>query len=220
MKRLNKLLLRLQFDYLSIVILLTFFISSVGVAQQNPWKFVKEKEGIKVYYRTSTAGNINEVKITSHFETDARSLISAITDVVRYPDWVYGAVDSRVLKQVSAHEMIYYNKIDFPWPLSDRDIAVHSKISHNLKTGVITSVSKAEPKSTPIVDNHVRIESFNSQWAFTPAKNRGFDGEYTFSSDPGGNLPVWAINLALDEGPFKTIVNFKKLVSNERYHLN
>jgi sterol desaturase/sphingolipid hydroxylase (fatty acid hydroxylase superfamily) len=189
----------------------TFF----ATAQQNPWKFIKEKDGVKVFYRASVSGNINEVKITTTFETLSNPLITTLTDVNNYPKWVYGASDSRLVKQLAPLEMEYYNKIDFPWPLTDRDVVVHSKIERNPKTGVITSTSSARPKNLPLQDGYVRIKLFESRWLFTPKPNGIIEGEYTFTSDPSGNIPSWAVNLALDEGPVTTIINFKKILKQE-----
>jgi hypothetical protein len=189
---------------------LSFFI--VGVNAQGPsWRLAKETDDMKVYYRTVPESNINEVKITTTFNASMSTIVSVLTDVNDYPKWVYKASESNIVNRISPFEMNYYNKLDFPWPLSDRDIVVHSRISQDAKTKVVYSISEANSKLLPLKKDLVRMKEFKSKWTFTP-KGASVLGEYEFTSNPAGNIPTWMINLALDEGPVRTIQNFKKLI--------
>jgi hypothetical protein len=180
-------------------------------AQSSEWKFVKESNGVKVYYKTVEGSDIKEVKITTSFNASMNAIISVLTDVENYPKWVYGAVKSKEVSRQSAHDLNYYNKIDFPWPLSDRDIVIHTHITQDPKTKVVHSVSNANSSLVPLEKGYVRMTKFNSKWTFTPNGNN-IKGEYEFRSNPGGNIPSWMVNMALDEGPVKTIQNLKKLI--------
>lgn len=193
-----------------------FFLSLRIYAQESTWRFVKETQGIKVYYREIPNKNINEVKIMTSFETNLSTIVEALTDVETYPSWVYKAISSKTIKRFSPNEMIYYNKLDFPWPLNDRDIAIHTKLIQNQQSKEVISVSFAESASIPKYTKYVRIEEFNSRWVFKP-KNGIIEGEYVFRSNPGGNIPTWLVNLSLDEGPTKTILNFKKILLEKKY---
>jgi len=196
------------------VLILAVIVQSNCFAQQTNWQFVKETNGVKVYFRETPGNPIKEVKILTTFNAPINSIISALTDVDSYPSWVYGALESRVVKRISTSEMMYYNKLDFPWPLTDRDILIHTRI---IKEGdMVYSVSEAKSDELSPSNDLVRITRFKSKWAFKPIGNR-VQAEYVFSSDPGGNIPVWMINLALDQGPLKTIQNFKKLMAKPIY---
>ncbi len=41
--------------------------------------------------------------------------------------------------------------------------------------------------------------------------------EYYIYSDPGGSLPDWLVNMALDVGPRETIKNIRGFVQQEKY---
>lgn len=196
--------------------ILLVLISMTTFSQESPWKFVKETNGIKVYFRTVANSNLNEVKIQTTFNSNLSTIVETLRDVNAYREWVYKAAYSYTVKEFNANEMEYYNKFNFPFPLDDRDVVIHSKIQQNPQTKVVTSVSYAKLDIVPENKNVVRIKDFHSKWTFI-AKNNLVYGEYIFKSNPGGNIPVWLINLSLDEGPIKTIQNFKQQLLLEKY---
>ncbi len=192
------------------------FLSFKIYSQEPNWRFVKEAQGIKVYYREIPQNNLNEVKIQTTFNANLSTIVEALKDVEAYPSWVYKANSSKTLKIYGPNELIYYNKLDFPWPLSDRDIAIHTKIVQDQNSKEVTSISFAVPNSIPKIQDLVRISEFNSMWVFKPINGK-VQAEYTFKSNPGGNIPAWMVNMSLDEGPIKTIQNFKKILVSKKY---
>ncbi len=198
------------------LIILLFFTSVYTFSQERPWKFVKETNGVKVYFRTIENSHLHEVKIQTTFTGNLSTIVEALKDVQAYTQWVYKAVNSYTVKEFNAYEMEYYNRIDFPFPLDDRDIVIHSIIQQNRQNKIVTSTSYAKPSVLPENKNMVRIKEFHSKWTFVPKNNLVY-GEYVFSSDPGGNIPVWLVNLSLDEGPVRTIRNFKKQLLLDKY---
>jgi hypothetical protein len=198
---------------LSMLLILT---SMTTFSQESTWKFVKETNGVKVYFRTIANSNLNEVKIQTTFNSNLSTIVEALRDVNAYREWVYKAAYSYTVKEFSANEMEYYNKFNFPFPLDDRDVVIHSKILQNPQNKVVTSVSYAKLDIVPENKNVVRIKDFHSKWTFI-AKNNLVYGEYIFKSNPGGNIPAWLINLSLDEGPIKTIQNFKQQLQLDKY---
>ena len=194
-----------------------FVFPSKKVEDEKKWIFLKEKEGIKVYFHQSSKNTINEVKIVTTFKTNLSTITEVFKDVESYPKWVYKAQNSNIVKKINPLEIEYYNHLDFPWPIDDREIVIHNTISQNQKTKILISVSYASNTLIQKKDKFVRITNFNSKWTFIPLNNGLVNGEYIFKSDPGGNIPVWLINLSLDEGPIKTITNFKKQLALPQY---
>jgi hypothetical protein len=197
--------------------LILFLILGHNVfAQQSKWRFVKETNDIKVFYRELPNTNLKEVKIQTTFNSSLSAFVEALTDVDSYPKWVYKDLKSRKIKEIAPGESIYYNMLDFPWPLNDRDVVIHTKVTQNPQTKEVTSVSYAMPKVLPNTEEVVRIKEFNSKWVLTPVDKK-IVAEYVFSSNPGGNIPVWMVNMSLDAGPVHTIQNLKKLLLSDKY---
>lgn len=196
---------------------LFLFLSTFASGQKNDWKFIKETEGIKVYFRESEGGGIKEVKMITLFDAKLSSVIECLKDVEAYPKWVYKATYSTTLFRYSNNDVVYYNYIDFPWPMQDRDIAVQSIITQDPTTRIITSRSFAKWDAKPMQKDIIRIQDFKSTWTLKPNSSGKVEGEYVFRSNPGGSIPTWAVNLGLDEGPLKTLKGLKKLIKEPKY---
>jgi hypothetical protein len=199
--------------------LLTLFVTTFSFAQRpSPeWRFIKEVEGVKVYYRESQDSNIKEVKMQTTFNANLSSIVECLKDVDNYPKWVYKATYSKMLLKYNDNDVVYYNYIDFPWPMQDRDIAVQSRISQDAKTRVVTSESFAKWDAEPFKKDVVRIQEFKSKWTLTPIADGKVWGEYVFRSNPGGNIPTLLINSSLAEGPLRTLKGFKNLLQDAKY---
>ena len=197
------------------VLFLLFFSGTIPI--QNDWRFWKDTGGVHIYYMEIPNSNLKSVKMKTIFDASLSSIVEALKDVNEYPKWVYKATYSKTLFTYSPNDVVYYNYIDFPWPLQDRDIAVQSKITQDFNTKIVRSVSFAKWDAAPFKKDVVRIQEFNSVWTFTPLPNGKVDGEYVFRSNPGGVIPTWLVNFGLDEGPLKTISAFKEMLKQEKY---
>ncbi|MEM1121376.1 MAG: hypothetical protein AAGJ18_13070 [Bacteroidota bacterium] len=107
--------------------------------------------------------------------------------------------------------------MDFPWPLDDRDLIVRSTMNQDPITKVVRSESFNEPDYIPVKKGLVRIPSLHLWWEFTPKESGVVEVEYFLSSDPGGLIPAWMINLALDQGPTQTIKAFREILKKPKY---
>ncbi|MDX2133613.1 MAG: START domain-containing protein [Saprospiraceae bacterium] len=178
------------------------------------WMFKSEKEGVKVYHRQTTG--IFELKLTTSINTNLHGLISLFEDASTYSQWSYKVTDSYMVHKNSETDFYYYARIDFPWPLSDRDVVMHATLYQNKDLSVFTH-SVAVPDYIPEVPGVVRIRETQTNWRMFPGKDGWLYIEYYLKSDPGGNIPDWAVNMALESGPMETIKNIRKELKNPRY---
>jgi hypothetical protein len=140
-----------------------------------------------------------------------------LSEVENYPKWGYKVLDSKELKRVSDTETYYYSKLDFPWPLDDRDIIVHSKMEQDPITRRITATSISSPDYLPGNKGVVRMRNAHTTWTLLPGPGGWTYVEYYIYSDPGGSLPDWLVNMALDVGPRETIKSIRNFVQQEKY---
>jgi hypothetical protein len=198
-----------------LLLFLTLACSPVLLFSQNEWVFKNEKEGVKVYYRKTS--DIQEVKLISSIKVPLSGLIQLFSEVELYPTWGYKVMESRLIKKVSDTEMYYYSRLDFPWPLSDRDLVMHTKLEQDPVTRKIIATSKAVPNMAPEVADVVRITNATTQWTLIPGAGGWLYTEYYIYSSPGGNIPDWMINMAVDVGPRETIKNIRNIVQQYKY---
>lgn len=199
--------------FLSALFALTVFFSEAQNAEN--WKLKSDKNGVKVYYRST--GDVHEIKLLYRMKARMSNLMHLLNDVDTYPTWGYKITESHLVRLVSDNEMFYYTLIDFPWPLSDRDMVMHTKMTQNPETRVIISQSKAVKGMVPLKKGVVRITDARTNWRITPAGAGFVDIEYQLYSHPGGNLPDWAVNMALDYGPKESLKNIENMLKDPKY---
>lgn len=194
--------------------MLSFALAAQSPAQ--PWTFKHEKSGIKVFYKDEDTG-IYDLKLVFSVHASMHALATLLTDVESYTKWVYKTNESWRVRTVSDTEMYYYNSSDFPWPMSDRDVVVRSNISYNPETKTLISASKAVSGQVDLRKDRVRMDVTDTRWHCADKGNGDIEIEYTLKSDPGGVLPDWLVNMALDWGPVETMKNLKKMLNEEKY---
>ena len=189
---------------------------SLGYAQDTDgWLLKNDKDNVQVFYKKTD--NVQEIKLITSLRTTLTGLVHLLSEVDNYPNWGYKVMEARLLKRVSDTEMFYYSRLDFPWPLSDRDMVMHTTLRQDPITHRILSTSTAVPDYLPVVPDVVRITSARTQWTMTPGTNGWIGVEYYLHSNPGGNIPDWVVNMAIDLGPRETIKSLRGLLPQTRY---
>ena len=140
-----------------------------------------------------------------------------LSEVDHYPAWGYKVAESKLLTQTSVNESVYYSKLDFPWPLDDRDIIMRNNVVQDPLTGKIVATSVAAPGYIAENKDVVRIKNAKTIWTIVPGSGGWLYVEYYIYSDPGGSLPDWLVNMAIDVGPRETIKNIREFVRLPKY---
>ncbi len=193
------------------------FSFSLLAAQPGQWKLKKEADGLKVYLRDAENSNIKEVRIETTFDASLSSIIAVLKDVPAYPAWIYKCSSAERLEPGSNTSSLYYCTVDFPWPLSDRDFIAKSKLRQDPGDKRVYIDVKSAPAHLPEKDGMVRIETLNIYYEFIPLSDNKVQMNYRLHSDPGGALPAWLVNMAVDNGPVNTIKGMREMLKKEEY---
>lgn len=196
-------------------LLFFFVLLQTTASAQKDWVLQKEINGVKIYKRKTDDGH--EIKLASTFNVAPAALVALFNNVPEYPKWGYKVAHSELLKRISDTDFYYYSRFDFPWPLNDRDVVMHTTIATEATTKIVTLTSKAEPDYIPEKEDLVRVRKANVTWQLTPKTDGTTEGEYSLNMSPGGLLPDAAVALASDDGPVETVQKMKKLLAEERY---
>lgn len=199
-----------------------FLLTCVNYAEwivphpSSTWELANEVEGVKVYTKSVEDSNLKELKIEMWFkQTTLDEIIAVINDGTSYTDWLYKCMHAENIQRISPKEKIDYFQLDFPWPLSDRDIYNHAQMSQDSTTKQLTIKSDAVTTFSE-KDGFVRVPSNRTRWYFFPKENGDIFLEYYTAPNPGGNIPNWLVNLVIDKGPTKTMLQLKKLVQAQK----
>ena len=195
------------------LIILFLMLNTVLLAQEQEWILSKDTKELTTYYRESEDSDIKELKIETSIDAPALFVFELINDVTLYDDWVFRTTEAKLMKNYNDGSLQYYAVVDFPWPCDDREMYIDSEytISEDKKYIVTTSKAAAR-KDIEDRKNHVRIVELDLSWELKEDEQGTTNIIYTLRSDPGGFIPAWMVNLALEAGPTNTINNLKELV--------
>lgn len=193
-------------------------LPSLCFAQQNDtlqsnWDFATEKDNIKVFTRSSDKSSIKELRILVEMNGNIDTLHNAISNAYGFTDWVYKCKSGAPLATPDGYTLSYIAVTDFPFPMSDRELIVKSKQWVD-EHGRYRTHSVADPTVLPEDNDLVRINHYEANWIIEKVGEKILI-EYQSSVDPGGNIPVWVVNLALTTGPIKTFSKLIKLVEEQ-----
>ena len=117
---------------------------------------------------------------------------------------------------MSNSELYYYMETMVPWPASNRDGVLRFKFTQDSTTRVVT-VTSVNVDIMPEISGVVSVPKFKASWTFTPKSDGTVDAEYQLNVDPGGSVPAWIINMFAVEGPYESLTNMKKILSENKY---
>jgi len=201
-----------------VLIVIGFLFAVSAVAQgEEVWELKKEEDGISVYFRDVEGSDFKEMKMTITLNTSLSSIIALFKDVDAYDEWVYLCESSRIVKEGDDLNQYYYSITTAPWPVSKRDVAVHSVIEQDPHTKIITSISQTMEGLAPEVDGNVRITYLKSVWTLIPLNNGAVHITYILGVDPGGLIPAWLANMTMSIGPYKTLIGMKEALKKDKY---
>ena len=193
-----------------------FLFPALGFAQNGDgWVFKNEKDGVKVYYKKTS--DVHEIKMVTSMKATLSGIVQLLNEVENYASWGYKISEARLLRRNSDKEFYYYSKIDFPWPLSDRDIIVQAKVEQDSVTKRVTSTSHSKPNYLPENKDVVRIKTTTTRWTVVPGTGGWCYIEYYIYSDPAGNIPDWLVNMAIDVGPLETLSRMRNMLQQPKY---
>lgn len=186
--------------YISIAFI---FIGLLSFGQS--WSLEKEKDGIKVYTKSSEY-RMKASKAVMTINAPINDVVDAIYNVKNYPKWMPDCAEISVLKE-STNSMIYHGLYDVPWPATDRDMVLSVE---KIKTANgMTLKMTNKPDYIAEKNKAVRIQVYFGQWILEETTN-GTKVICEYQTDPGGGVPDWMIQGAAVKSPFNMFSSLKE----------
>jgi hypothetical protein len=200
---------KIQFMIRVFAVLVLFVISGTCPAQYK-WKLEKQKNGISVYLSDVEKTNFKAVKVECAIAGTFAKLVGLLSNVSQFNSWIYKNKMSKIIRQNTPLDFIYYSETYMPWPLTNRDAIIHLKINTDSLPRFLTISGKGEPDFLSRISNKVRVPHFKANWKVTMPTSNTIHITYVLEIDPGGNIPAWVSNSFADKGPYETFLNISE----------
>lgn len=195
--------------------LLGLAMSFLSLNAQDDWQFKGEKDGIKIYHKKSPG--LLHIKLSTSVKAPLSGIATLFADVDNYKLWGYKLSQSRLLQRNSPTELWYYARYDFPWPLDDRDIILHSKMEQDPESRRLTITNTPYPAYLPENAGIVRIKNTTTRWIFIPGDDGWVYVEQQIATDSAEGVPDWLVKMTADTGPRETAKSVRKTLQQEKY---
>jgi len=201
--------LKVSLPGLLLLTLLTLINLSVSA---QSWKFIKEKDGIKIYTKESEGSSFKSFRGETVYHSTMEELSKFIGNVENVDWWDKNVKEIKVLYFKPDEIIKYYLLYDVPWPLNDRDLCVEAKITVDPVTGEKVVSAKPLFDVVPEKEGVVRIRHYWQKWTLKPIGKNTVQAVLEGSVDPGGIVPSWLFNMVIVDTPLKVMRGIKTLV--------
>lgn len=191
----------------SFVLLTSFLAIGAIAAAEGEWAEVGKSDGIMILRKEIPGDPVFAYRGVGTLDAPLGKVISVSRDVHRQPEWVNRLEEARVVRELGPNHRIVYMKVDTPWPVSDRDFVVESKLTvdREKRTAVIEVHSVEEP-GLPPSDCCVRGQMHRNliRLAGSPDGTKT-EVDAEAHVDPKGSIPKWMVNVVQKTFPQKSL---------------
>lgn len=182
----------------------------------DPWKLLKNKNGVKVFARHVPGSKYRELLAKGVVSVPFEVGLELVKDCDSYHEWYGMCKQLYVIRKISEKEYFMYFVLDMPL-LTDRDVVVRVTADWDMekKNGWVKLVSI---NSKYKMDSGlVRMPGLSGGFTFREVAEGKFEVTYKVHADLGGSLPAWMVNIAAKKHPYQTAVGARRHVKSEKY---
>jgi hypothetical protein len=193
--------------------------STIKVTSKNAvesWKVWRTDNDLMVSYRPSTHKNLIEIKAYAKLTSSLSGFIYFIEDLKQMSRWLDNAESASIIQQIAINENIFITRFKGLWPVSPREMVVHSRYWQNSDLSLEIAVDNADT-SIEKKKGFVRMQVHSAHWKITPTALGQIEVSYQFVVDPRGNIPQWLTKPMTLNGIWTTLNNMREQLPNSKW---
>jgi hypothetical protein len=188
---------------------LSLTASTAALSNEAEWTLEKDEQQVQLYTRPVADSPFLEVKATTLLNAPIARVVEAFGTGEGCSAWRAMCKSSEIIGAVSDTEHYVYLVLDMPWPLSDRDMVIHS--TAHIDQAARTVTVQLEPASSkhPATDL-VRAES-SGEYTIKALSDQQVELTYIMHTDLRGDLSPEMINPRVAESTLTDVVALRRL---------
>ena len=194
------------------VLMLLFMFSITGSSFCQDWKFIKEKDGIRIFTKKEGNDELKSFKAVADVHSSLEKVYNLIGNVDNHDWWDKNLSEIKVLLKEKDKHYQYYLVYNVPWPLTNRDLCVDARVTTDPATGKRIIYAIPLPNLIPEKPDRVRIKKYWQRWTIIPMDKDVIRLILEGFVDPGGNVPAWLYNMVITDTPLKVMRGVKDRV--------
>jgi hypothetical protein len=192
------------------------FLSTSAWAAKG-WEVIDRDDGIVVSVKEVQGRSLPIFRGRGIVKGYILDVLAVLSDSAARSTWVKPCMEAKSLKVIDEFNRVVYDRTDAPWPVSDRDVVVRSKVQIDHENGVVHVGFQSDPTTPyPIPDGVVRMTRLRGFYHLVVKGPERTEVTYQIDTDPGGMLPDWVIRLASRGIPRDTLSGLREQVAKTR----
>ena len=176
---------------------------------EEGWKERYNKNGLSIYIRHHKEKKTVEFKSLITINAPMDSCAALLRNFDAHPNFLYRVKTVKLIEMDDQSPIIYYT-LDFPFPLTDRDMVIQGKITPKPNSKEIVFELESIPDKLPKT-NKVRIRTVDGSWILKKVGEQQTQiTNYGESTTKG--LPTWLVNLLIYQIPKSTLTKYKAIL--------
>jgi hypothetical protein len=198
------------------LILTLIFLLSFSSNADDKWFHLTKKDGIDIYSRVSKDSPIKSLRAEGIINGSLAKIVSIMRDVNSATDWVPNLKSRSYVKNVSDTEAILYDISIMPWPVTNRDLVVHHRLSLSPdKKSLVLNFNSIRNTERPVKKKPVRATIHTGSIEFYPRGDKTLI-KLVLLVDPNGKIPKWVVNLLQVSMPYEFLMSLNKFASKSK----
>jgi hypothetical protein len=191
---------------------------TIASLEKFEWRKVRDLNGIQVFMKHRDNSKIKSFLATTIMDVpDPYSIAAVIEDFDAAPEWMHMISEVTELERISDNKRDVRFETRLPWPVSDRDAAVHATVTQNPENYDIEILMLQDYDLLPEMPGYVRMPEIRGviRTKMLSGQRMGFEMEFLL--DPGGYIPPWMSNVILKDISYHTLKKLRKILLKEKY---
>lgn len=186
-------------------------------ALSNDWEKLWVKGNITIHKKEIAGHDVPVFRGQGIFHADMREIVAQLIDSTKHMEWMYRCIESRVVKKISPSEAVFYNRVEAPFPITDRDVVAYATIKMNRAGNeILVDFQAVNNTLQPVIDGVIRIlklDGFYRLKELGPNKTRVI---YQVEAGVAGYIPKFLAELVAKQLPAYTLMALRKRVYSTR----
>ncbi len=199
--------------YFFFTLLITFFLASFRCRSQPQWTLIEEVGGISLYESDVRCDTLRNFMAVFTVPASVKTCVNILYNTEFHADFMDGMKSSELVKYHHEKSLVFYQIIDLPWPIPNRDMVTLATFNHTPDFKTVTVNLRSSPhEKEPTAMTRVNVPE--REWSFSKNGEHSTHVTYTYHTNPS-HFPSLLEDTFTIDGPLKMMGKFKELAIKE-----